>query len=99
MESQPQNPEFRKNLENFHPCNCLNAGELGMLFCHLIFLQGIPPACQKVIAKSGLTFMLGLIWVHKVCKDCSKLTLAVKEIKDLCPGHTITDHLAFCKLF
>ena len=32
MESQPQNPEFRKNLENFHPCNCLNAGELGMLF-------------------------------------------------------------------
>ena len=21
MESQPQNPEFRNNLENFHPCN------------------------------------------------------------------------------
>ena len=21
MESQPQNPEFRKNPENFHPCN------------------------------------------------------------------------------
>ena len=20
MESQPQNPEFRKNSENFHPC-------------------------------------------------------------------------------
>ena len=20
MESQPQNPEFRNNLENFHPC-------------------------------------------------------------------------------
>ena len=22
MESQPQNPEFRNNLENFHPCIC-----------------------------------------------------------------------------
>ena len=22
MESQPQNPEFRDNPENFHPCNC-----------------------------------------------------------------------------
>ena len=21
MESQPQNPEFRNNLENFHPCD------------------------------------------------------------------------------
>ena len=21
MESQPQNPEFKKNVENFHPCN------------------------------------------------------------------------------
>ena len=21
MESQPQNPEFRNNSENFHPCN------------------------------------------------------------------------------
>ena len=22
MESQPQNPEFRNNPENFHPCMC-----------------------------------------------------------------------------
>ena len=22
MESQPQNPEFRNNPENFHPCRC-----------------------------------------------------------------------------
>ena len=22
MESQPQNPEFRNNSENFHPCAC-----------------------------------------------------------------------------
>ena len=24
MESQPQNPEFMINPENFHPCKCLN---------------------------------------------------------------------------
>ena len=23
MESQPQNPEFRINPENFHPCSCI----------------------------------------------------------------------------
>ena len=23
MESQPQNPEFRNNPENFHPCNSI----------------------------------------------------------------------------
>ena len=29
MESQPQNPEFRTNPENFHPCVCTqnNAGD------------------------------------------------------------------------
>ena len=25
MESQPQNPEFRNNPENFHPCNILSS--------------------------------------------------------------------------
>ena len=24
MESQPQNPEFRINPENFHPCTCVS---------------------------------------------------------------------------
>ena len=24
MESQPQNPEFRKNPENFHQCSCIS---------------------------------------------------------------------------
>ena len=27
MESQPQNPEFRINPENFHPCN-INSGTI-----------------------------------------------------------------------
>ena len=26
MESQPQNPEFRNNPENFHPCVCCKKG-------------------------------------------------------------------------
>ena len=25
MESQPQNPEFRNNPENFHPCICVKS--------------------------------------------------------------------------
>ena len=39
MESQPQNPEFRNNPENFHPCGCelrtfLHAfNECEMIFC------------------------------------------------------------------
>ena len=27
MESQPQNPEFRNNPENFHPCNTAHLKE------------------------------------------------------------------------
>ena len=51
MESQPQNPEFRNNPENFHPCSqyitrgasnvCLNLCLLGsfcMFFCHLLVI-------------------------------------------------------------
>ena len=26
MESQPQNPEFRNNTENFHPCEFTTSG-------------------------------------------------------------------------
>ena len=32
MESQPQNPEFRNNPENFHPCNTIfNGASLGII--------------------------------------------------------------------
>ena len=43
MESQPQNPEFRINPENFHRCswqsliNSLPAGKVCIFFCLLIF--------------------------------------------------------------
>ena len=29
MESKPQNPEFRNNPENFHPCVCIMEMETG----------------------------------------------------------------------
>ena len=29
MESQHQNPEFRNNPENFHPCRCRKIGHFG----------------------------------------------------------------------
>ena len=31
MESQPKNPEFRNNPENFHPCVYLISSSKGML--------------------------------------------------------------------
>ena len=31
MESQPQNPEFRKNPENFHPCGIQHREQVDML--------------------------------------------------------------------
>ena len=37
MESQPQNPEFRNNPENFHSCTCQNAILLEIT-CHSSFL-------------------------------------------------------------
>ena len=40
MESEPQNPEFRNNPENFHSCGYMSKlfylvpGKFFMLFCH-----------------------------------------------------------------
>ena len=34
MESQPQNPEFRNNPENFHPCLAVHEG-LSLTLCML----------------------------------------------------------------
>ena len=34
MESQPQNPEFRNNPENFHPCECYLASKSEEGFSH-----------------------------------------------------------------
>ena len=34
MESQPQNPEFRNNPENLHPCIWLDTISLGWVIVH-----------------------------------------------------------------
>ena len=47
MESQPQNPEFRNNPENFHPCT----------YAH----KSLPRSCTSMaFSKSGLTGFLAL---------------------------------------
>ena len=40
MESQPQNPEFGINPENFHPCRQKEKGVLNFRIYHTIFNQG-----------------------------------------------------------
>ena len=39
MESKPQNPEFRKNPEAFHPCSCRCDMHQNHLVCWPIFLM------------------------------------------------------------
>ena len=79
MESQPHNPEFRINPENFHPCYWLTM--LFFVCCLLLFFQnqlfqktlsGIPSECQTVwiLIRSDVC----LIWVQTVCKGYHKTT-------------------------
>ena len=39
MESQPQNPEFRHNPENFHPCYFKREGFTGMAMWIILVVQ------------------------------------------------------------
>ena len=39
MESQPQNPEFKNNLENFHSCRPIFMEELKLVQCLLSGIQ------------------------------------------------------------
>ena len=51
MESQPQNPEFRNNPENFHPCNshkCNSKIELSHTFL-TVYLINIDSTFLKVL--------------------------------------------------
>ena len=41
MESQPQNPEFRNNPENFHPCLTKKIFEYSINFSSLIKFTGV----------------------------------------------------------
>ena len=71
MESQPQNPEFRINPENFHPCESLFHHKFTtylftcLVILHALFLlsavlkknlSGILSECQMVWIPSGSLF-------------------------------------------
>ena len=55
MESQPQNPEFRNNPENFHPCRQFKTFIFTMC-CQLIL---------KSIGKVHLVFLWSLVLICK----------------------------------
>ena len=60
MESQPQNPEFRNNHENFHPCSCLA----------IIFLRKEKP--QALIKTADVQASLDLLFAcNKICFSCA----------------------------
>ena len=44
MESQLQNPEFRNNPENFHPCTCLKSD----------YAMQYAGNCSKIVCQKGL---------------------------------------------
>ena len=49
MESHPQNPEFRNNPENFHPCNCkISAGSSLSSVKMINSLPLLPGNCGEV---------------------------------------------------
>ena len=53
MESQPQNPEFRNNPENFHPCDFVMFSNKSNSFSYF----GRAPDCDKIfqiVLKSNL---------------------------------------------
>ena len=61
MESQPQNPEFRINPENFHQCSCIISaiGYLILLVIYFSFAKFYKGTCssnkvQNVLPMKGL---------------------------------------------
>ena len=55
MESHPQNPEFRNNPENFHPCNWWNNPFHSIQYCFdasLIF-QGVLARIRRLFTQRG----------------------------------------------
>ena len=94
VESEPQNPEFRKNPKNFHPCKALehycctgwtltHCLQLFVFFQNQHFLKllsWIPSEYQAVWTQIRPDTLLGLIWVQTVCKGYQQTTLVGKEL-------------------
>ena len=65
MESRPQNPEFRINPENFHPCNIIES--LTLTISHINV-----PRRQKIYLMSDLR---PLMIFHLLTRNCNKKRL------------------------
>ena len=85
VESQPQNPEFRNNPENIHPClkaakSHLNLGIFlkHFLLTHYLLVSSVDNLCQQSRPR-----MSGLIWIQIVW-DCFKSILRVLSAFYIC---------------
>ena len=67
MESQPQNPEFRNNPENFHPC-------LRKAIVNIVLLRLCMNALTMLIAESSSTNCK-----HKNVVNPNKFSHTIKE--------------------
>ena len=95
MESQPQNPEFRINPENFHPCpmNFSIKFDIVMSIWSIVHIDG----SQAIISKTYCTSfsedpfclnnaaeMQHFIWVFTVCKNTRLWVSSLQRVKE-CP--------------
>ena len=62
MKSQPQNPEFRINPENFHPCNIIES--LTLTISHINVLRR-----QKIYLMSDLRLLMIFHLLTRNCKQ------------------------------
>ena len=54
MESQPQNPEFRNNPENFHPCVCFIEFTLSKSLRKFFERSAYLPCVQTASSRQGI---------------------------------------------
>ena len=67
MESQPQNPEFRNNPENFQPCYPAHIFCADNVVCLLHLLRYIQMHSKLILLQKQSALLSSLIWVHIVC--------------------------------
>ena len=87
MESQPQNPEFRINPENFHPCMYLLSKLTALRISNtqnLLSLRALNThkPSKKIFQKCQLSNILsGLFWVKNVYKGYQQTAIEGKGLK------------------
>ena len=66
MESQPRNPEFRNNCENFHPCLCLFLW-YHRLICDFViswYYVFMPPLNVAAVSSKVMVLLLQVFFVY-----------------------------------